>query len=297
MSEVVRLAIGAPGSIGTKAKATLTELLASSGVRVNRTGSVILDWPCPALPYAADAWLTPGSLPLEADPIAFAHHALCGRSHEEPWRNPVDEVRQRVAAWVRSERLLVTPPWPQGAACAVAVLHDAAPPPPEPAGLRARIRRPQPPDVIAPYAHVAEIEQRHGVVSTVRSFDLLTAIEQEHVRALGFVLGLGDGILIASREGFGRGTAFPARGWDSATERPVELVELPVLGRGPTAGLTELLAAGGAAVLSVPIQRFDGARPDVLADYNATLSGLRDRGVWLATPEAIVQRLFSFQTQ
>ena len=56
MKEAVQLAIGGAPAIGARASATLTDLLASSGVQVVRTGSVVLEWPNVALPFDPAAW-------------------------------------------------------------------------------------------------------------------------------------------------------------------------------------------------------------------------------------------------
>ena len=56
MKEAVQLAIGGAPSIGARASATLTDLLATSGVQVVRTGSVVLEWPNAALPADPAAW-------------------------------------------------------------------------------------------------------------------------------------------------------------------------------------------------------------------------------------------------
>jgi HSP20 family molecular chaperone IbpA len=106
MNEVVRLAIGGPVAIGARASATLTDLLASSGISVAHTGSVVLDWPSQTLPFEAAAWDARGS--AEADPIAFAHHHLTARSTTGVWANPVDAIRMRVSDWVAAERLRIT---------------------------------------------------------------------------------------------------------------------------------------------------------------------------------------------
>ena len=103
MNEVVRLAIGGPAAIGARASATLTDLLASSGISVAHTCSVVLDWPSQTLPFEAAAWDARGS--AEADPIAFAHHHLTARSTTGAWANPVDAIRTRVGDWVAAERL------------------------------------------------------------------------------------------------------------------------------------------------------------------------------------------------
>ena len=291
MNEVVRLAIGGPAAIGLRAAATLTELLATSGVSVTHTGSVVLDWPSQTLPFDATAWQALAS--LEADPIAFAHHHLTARSTTGVWANPVDAVRARVGEWVATERLRVTPPWPAGATCAIALVHEACVITAPRGGVLGRLRRSAPPNPMAAYSELAAIEKRYRATGALRSIDLLEPEQQARVRMLGFSLGAGVGIQIAGRPGFRRGTAFPSRGYDATGDRPTDTIEFPLLDDTVSNGLAALLDVGGAAALSVPIDRFIGEHgPAELLLYDELLSRLDAAGAWLTTPEAIVERLY-----
>lgn len=291
MNEVVRLAIGGPAAIGARASATLTDLLATSGISVAHTGSVVLDWPSQTLPFEPAAWESLGA--LETDPIAFAYHHLTARSTTGAWENPVDAVRTRVADWVAVERLRVTPPWPAGATCAIALVHDAQAISPPRGGLFGRLRRAAPTNPLAVYTELAAIEKRYRATAALRSIDLLEPEQQARVRMLGFSLGAGVAIQIAGRPGFRRGTAFPSRGYDSAANRPTDTIEFPLLDDAVSDGLKALLAVGGAAALSVPMGRFSGEHgPAELLLYDELLSRLDSLGAWLTTPEAIVERLY-----
>lgn len=292
MKEAVQLAIGGAPSIGARASAALTDLLASSGVQVVRTGSVVLEWPNAALPADPAAWES--ELPVAADPLAFAFRHLTGSGSQDPWATPVDPIRAQVADWIRAERLRVTPPWPEGATCAIALVHEARPFAPERSGLRGRLTRGPKEPSLAPYERLAAIERAHQATSALRSIDLLEPAEQAQVRALGFALDTPTGIQLAARPGFRRGTAFPSRGYDAAAERAAEWIELPLLGDTPDPGLATLLDVGGAAALSIRVERFAGEHADAEAViYDELLSRLRGLGAWLTTPLALVQRLYT----
>lgn len=288
--EAVQLAIDAPAPIGARAAATITDLLRSSGIATGRTGSVVLTWPCTALPFDPQAWTS--ALPLDADPIAFAHRHRTSRGGGGGWDRPVDQVRLRVRDWAREERLLIAGPWPGDCTFAVALVHDARPLGRPGRGLRARLRR-APTDPLAVYRAVADVERATGAQSALRSIDLLDAADQAQVHALGFALDGTAGIRIASRPGFRRGTGFPTRGYDADAERPADWIEIPLLDEAAELGLPPLLDAGGAAALSLPIERFAGEPgAAALADYAATLERLRALGAWLATPGAIAGALY-----
>ena len=292
MKEAVQLAIGGAPSIGARASATLTDLLASSGVQVVRTGSVVLEWPNAALPADPAAW--DSELPAESDLLAFAFRQLTGTGSADPWATPVDPLRTQVADWIRSERLRVTPPWPEGATCAIALVHEARPFEPERGGLRGRLSRGPKEPSLAPYERLAAIERAHHVQSALRSIDLLEPSEQAQVRALGFALDTPAGIQLAARPGFRRGTAFPSRGYDLAAERASEWIELPLLGDTPDPGLSTLLDVGGAAALSIDVERFAGEHAEAeTIIYDELLSRLRGLGVWLTTPHELVRRLYA----
>ena len=292
MKEAVQLAIGGAPSIGARASATLTDLLASSGVQVVRTGSVVLEWPNAALPADPAAW--DSELPAESDPLAFAFRQLTGTGSADPWATPVDSLRAQVADWIRCERLRVTPPWPEGATCAIALVHEARPFEPERGGLRGRLSRGPKEPSLAPYERLAAIERAHQVQSALRSIDLLEPSEQAQVRALGFALDTPAGIQLAARPGFRRGTAFPSRGYDLAAERAAEWIELPLLGDTPDPGLSTLLDVGGAAALSIDVERFAGEHGEAeTIIYDELLSRLHGLGVWLTTPLELVRRLYA----
>ena len=290
MKEAVRLAIGGPPSIGARAAAVLTELMASSGVQSARTGSVVLEWPNAALPFDAAAWSA--SAPTSADPLAAAFarlHAPAG----DGWDAPVDAVRATVADWLRAERLRLTPPWPDGATCAIALVHDAQPLPSRPGRLRGVLRRERTTG-LEPYAAIAAVERDHRAVSALRSIDLLDPAEQTRTRALGFALDTPAGVHIAGLPGFRRGTAFPTRGYDRAAERADDHVELPLLGDDPAAWLGPLLDGGGGAALAIPVGRFAGDDAEgAIAAYDDLLGRLRSRGAWLTTPAALVRALYA----
>ena len=292
MKEAVQLAIGGAPSIGARASATLTDLLASSGVQVVRTGSVVLEWPNAALPADPAAW--DSELPAESDPLAFAFRQLTGTGSADPWATPVDSLRAQVADWIRCERLRVSPPWPEGATCAIALVHEARPFEPERGGLRGRLSRGPKEPSLAPYERLAAIERAHQVQSALRSIDLLEPSEQAQVRALGFALDTPAGIQLAARPGFRRGTAFPSRGYDLAAERAAEWIELPLLGDTPDPGLSTLLDVGGAAALSIDVERFAGEHGEAeTIIYDELLSRLHGLGVWLTTPLELVRRLYA----
>ncbi len=286
--EAVQLAIDAPAPVGARAAATIGDLLRSSGIAVGRTGSVVLTWPCPALPLDPAAWTS--ALPLDADPIAFAHRHRTSRGGGGGWERPVDEVRLRVRAWAQAESLMVGSPWPGRCAFAVALVHDARPLPEPDRGLRARLRR-SPGDPLAAYRAVADVERAAGAQSALRSIDLLDPAAQARVHALGFTLDDVAGIRIGTRTGFRRGTAFPTRGYDDAGERPADWIEIPLLDEAAELGLPSLLDAGGAGALSLPIERFAGD-PTALTEYAALLERLRALGGWLATPGAVAGALY-----
>ena len=292
MKEAVQLAIGGAPSIGARASATLTDLLATSGVQVVRTGSVVLEWPNAALPADPAAWES--ELAAEADPLAFAFRHLNSMGSADPWATPVDPIRAQVADWIRGERLRSTPPWPEGATCAIALVHEARPFEKERGGLRGRLSRSPKEPSLAPYERLAAVERAHHVTSALRSIDLLEPTEQAQVRALGFALDTPAGVQIAARPGFRRGTAFPTRGYDLAAERAAEWIELPLLGDAPDPGLSTLLNAGGAAALSIRVERFAGEHAEAEAViYDELLSRLRGLGAWLTTPLQLVQRLYA----
>lgn len=288
--EAVQLAIDAPAPIGARAAATITDLLRSSGIAAGRTGSVVLTWPCAALPHDPAAWTS--ALPLDADPIAFAHRHLTSRSGGSGWDRPVDQVRLRVRDWARAERLLIGSAWPGDCTFAVALVHDARPLAGPGRGLRARLRR-APADPLAPYRVVADVERAAGAQSALRSIDLLDPTGQAQVHALGFALDGVAGIRIAARTGFRRGTGFPTRGYDADGERAADWIEIPLLDEAAELGLPALLDAGGAAALSLPIERFAGeSGAAAAADYASTLERLRSLGGWLTTPSAIAAGLY-----
>lgn len=292
MKEAVQLAIGGAPAIGARASATLTDLLASSGLQVVRTGSVVLEWPNAALPADPAAWES--DLPADADPLAFAFRQLTSSASQDPWATPVDPIRAQVADWIRAERLRITPPWPDGATCAIALVHEARPFEQERGGLRGRLSRGPKEPSLAPYERLAAIERSHQVQSALRSIDLLEPAEQAQVRALGFALDTPPGIQLAARPGFRRGTAFPTRGYDAAAERAAEWIELPLLGDTPDPGLATLLDVGGAAALSIRVERFAGEHADAEAVvYDELLARLRGLGAWLTTPLELVQRLYT----
>ena len=274
----MRLAIGGPHEAAAQASAVLTDLLASSGVQVARTGSVVLEWPNAALPE-----------PDLADAFARLHGPGDGS-----WETPVDELRGRVADWLRAERLRLTPPWPDGRTCAVALVHEARPFPAEPTGLRGRLRRGRGDDGSAPYRRIADVERACGAASALRSVDLLEPAQQAQVRALGFALDTPPQIRIAARPGYRRGTAFPTRGFDAAAGRPDDWVEIPLLGESANDGLPALLAAGGGAALAVPVERFAGEdAEEQAAAYADLLERLAALGAWLTTPAALVRSLYA----
>ncbi len=290
MKEAVQLAIGGAPAIGARASATLTELLASSGVQVVRTGSIVLEWPNTALPFDPAAWSA--DLPAAADPLAFAFRHLTGSRSQDPWATPVDPIRGQVADWLRAERLRLMPPWPSGVSCAVALVHEAQRFARPRGGLRTRLARTSRELPLAPYERLAAVERAHRVQSALSSIDLLEPAEQAQARALGFVLDTPAGVQIAPRPGFHRGTAFPARGYDMATERAAEWIELPLLGDTADPGLTRLIASGGGAVLGIPVERFAGEHGEAEALlYDDLLSRLRSLGAWLTTPEQLLRRL------
>ncbi len=291
MRESVQLAIAAPPPVGARAAATVTDLLASAGIDVGRTGSVVLDWPSPALPFDPVAWERPR--PLLADPIAFAHRHLTSRGGGGGFDHPVDEVRGRVADWARSERLAIAPSWPEGHTCAVALVHESRPIDPPRQGLRGRLRRGPSVDARELYRRVVDIERTHAATSALLSIDLLSPEQQAELRLLGFTMRSAAGVRIATRAGFRRGTGYPTRGYDTDAERPADWIEVPLLEDGAEEGFRALLAAGGAAALSVPIEDFAGDPGlERLAAYDDLLARMRALGAWLATPELIVQRLY-----
>lgn len=292
MKEAVQLAIGGAPAIGARASATLTDLLASSGVQVVRTGSVVLEWPNAALPFDPAAWAA--DLPAEADPLAFAFRHLTGRGSQDPWATPVDPIRAQVADWIRAERLRSTPPWPEGATCAIALVHEARPMAQPRGGLRSRLARAPKELPLAPYERLAAVERAHRVQSALRSIDLLEPTEQAQVRALGFALDTPAGVQIAPRPGFRRGTAFPTRGYDAAAERAAEWIELPLLGDTADPGLSTLLDVGGAAALGIRVERFAGEHAEAEAVlYDELLSRLHGLGAWLTTPQELLRRLYA----
>jgi hypothetical protein len=173
-------------------------------------------------------------------------------------------------------------------------VHEVRPFEPERGGLRGRLSRGPKEPSLAPYERLAAIERTHNVQSALRSIDLLEPAEQAQVRALGFALNTPPGIQLAPRPGFRRGTAFPTRGYDVAAERAAEWIELPLLGDTPDPGLATLLHVGGAAALSIRVERFAGEHADAEAViYDELLSRLRGLGAWLTTPLELVQRLYA----
>ncbi len=291
MRDAARLAIEAPAPVAARAAAVLGDLLASAGIAVRRTGSAVLAWPNPELPFSPAAWES--EHPLDDDPLALAFRRLHGDPARGGWETPVDAVRRRVAEWARTERLRVAPCWPGGATCAVALVHEALTPERRRGGLRGALGRRRTGDRFGAYRRVAEAERTAGATGALRSADLLTPDEQAQAHALGFDLATGANVLIASRPGFGRGTAFPTRGYDHAAERVDAWAELPLLGAEPGPGLTALLEQGGGAALSVPIARFDGEDGEAAADaYADDLERLRALGAWLTTPERLAAHLY-----
>lgn len=292
MRDAAQLAVDAPVPVAARAAAVLADLLASSGIAIRRTGSAVLAWPNAELPLSLDAW--EAERPLGDDPLAFAFRGLHGGLVRDSWATPVDDVRQRVAEWARSERLRIAPAWPGDATCAVALVHEALAPRRPRAGLRGALGRRRADDPLLAYRRVAEAERAVGAAGAVRSADLLTPEEQAHVHALGLDLAAGANVRIASRPGFGRGTAFPTRGYDRAAERVDSWAELPLLGTEPGPGLAVLLERGGAAALALPIAAFDGdGGADAAAAYAADLERLRALGAWLTTPEALAAHLYA----
>jgi hypothetical protein len=281
VKEAVRLAIGGPPEIGARASAALTDLMASSGVLVSRTGSVVLEWPNARLPLDPHAWTSERS--AEADPLAFATRHLEAVS-AEAWVAPVDQVRTRVADWLRDERLRLTPPWPGGATCAVALVHAARPFPAARRGLRGALARGPREAGIDAYARLAEIERAHGATSALTGVDALAPDEQAQVRALGFALDTPGALRIAPAPGYRRGTAFPTRVGDG--------VEVPLLDGSAAQGLPGLLAAGGGAALAVPVERFAGEGDDA-ERYTALLTRLAGAGAWLTTPAELARALYA----
>ncbi len=287
MTEAVRLAIAAPPPIRARAAATLDDLLTPSGVVVGRTGSVVLDWPCAELPLDEAAW--DADRPLDDDPVAFAHRRLAERGPAGAWEAPVDDARERVAAWARGQRLLVRSPWPEGATCAIAVVHEAMPLPRPATGLRARLRRREAAEPTGAYARVAAVERRHGLASALIGLDVLANDERAALRVLGFALGVGPDARLAGQPGFRRGTAFPARRYDPDAERLDDAWEVPLLGDAPAGAVASLAARGGGAALAVPVAEL--ADPPGLAAYDALLGRLRAAGAWLTRPDELVARL------
>lgn len=291
MKEAVQLAIGGRADIGARASATLADLMAASGVQAARTGSVVLEWPNAALPLDPAAW--DGAGDADGDPVAAAFARLQTPAGSG-WETPVDRTRSRVAEWLRAERLRLTPPWPDGATCAIALVHDARPLPQQRGGLRGALRRGARETGLEPYERVAAVEREHRALSALRSVDLLAPADQAQVRALGFALDTPPDLLIAARPGFRRGTAFPTRGYDVAAERPAGWVEIPLLGEDPGDGLPALLDAGGGAALAIPIERFAGEHGAVeVVLYGDLLARLRALGAWLTTPEALARALYA----
>lgn len=289
MRDAAQLAIEAPAPIGARAAAALADLLASAGIVVSRTGSAILVWPNDALPHDPAAWSE--ERPLDADPLAFAFEHLHGPP-TAGWAAPVDAVRRRVADWARAERLRVQPAWPGGATCAVALVHEARPLARPRTGLRGALGR-RPADPLEAERRAADAERTAGARSAVRSADLLAPDEQAQVRSLGFSLATSANVRIASRPGFGRGTAFPTRGYDRGAERVDAWAELPLLGEAPDPGLQHLLEQGGGAVLSVPLAHLAGEEGAArAAAYADALERLRALGAWLTTPEDLAAHLY-----
>lgn len=290
MKEAVRLAIGGAPEIGARASAVLTDLMASSGVQVVRTGSVVLEWPNARLPFDPHAWTSDRS--PEADPVAFAFRRLHG-ADDAAWEAPVDAVRARVADWLREERLRVAPPWPGGATCAIALVHEAIAIPAPRTGLRGALSRRRETG-LEPYERLAAVERAHGAASTLTGVDVLAPGEQAQVRALGFTLDTPASLRIAARPGFRRGTAFPVRGFDLAAGRDDGTVELPVLDDPPTAGLRTLLDAGGGTALRLPVARVAGDDAEAqAAAYDELLGRLRGLGAWLTTPVELARALYA----
>ena len=265
MKESVRLAIAGPADTGARVHAVLADLMASSGVLVARTGSVVLDWPNARLPYDPHAWTSERS--AEADPVAYASRLL--QDDADGWATPVDVVRTRVGDWLRDERLRITPPWPDGATCAIALVHDAVP---TPVGLRGRLARRRGTG-LEPYELVAELERANGAASALLGVEALAPEEQAQVAALGFALATPAALRIADRPGFRRGTAFPTRTGDA--------VELPLV---DGEGIRALLEAGGGAALRVPLDD---------PGYGDKLERLRAVGAWLTTPLALARALYA----
>ena len=71
-------------------------------------------------------------------------------------------------------------------------------------------------------------------------------------------------------------------------------IEFPLLDDAVSDGLAALLSVGGAAALSVPMERFSGEHGATeLLLYDELLSRLESVGAWLTTPEAIAERLYA----
>ena len=290
MKEAVRLAIGGAPEIGARASAVLADLMASSGVQVVRTGSVVLEWPNARLPFDTHAW--EGDRSPEADPIAFAFRRLHGAG-DASWEAPVDAVRARVAEWLREERLRVAVPWPGAATCAIALVHDAAPIETPRGGLRGALARRRETG-LEPYERIAAAERAHGATSALLGVDALAPADQAQVRALGFALDTPDSLRIAAAPGFLRGTAFPVRGFDPAAGRDDGTVELPQLDDPPAADLRTLLDVGGGAALRLPVAAFAGEEAEArAAAYGELLERLRGVGAWLTTPLELARALYA----
>lgn len=276
IADTVRLAIDAPAPVAERAAFTITQLLASACVAVGRTGSVILPWPNPSLPFDPAAWAEPPTA-ADADPVAYAFHRL-GGAH--PCTTPeVDAIRERIHAWARAERLRTESPWPDAARCAVALLHvDRRPPP----GLRDRLRRRDP---LALWTAIAATDRAWGAQTRLLS-------PPAAVRAELVTLGLADdasAVAIEPAGTFVAGTAFPYRAYDIATDRPAAAT-LPVAARGDAdiaiRAIADAARTGGGVGIVLEHRSAEDANR-----YDAVLRSARLNGAWCAPPAAIAARL------
>jgi hypothetical protein len=276
-TETVRLAIDAPAPIAERAAFTVAQLLASACIAVGRTGSVILPWPCPALPFDPTAWADPEA-PADADPIAFAFHRLSGA---RPCSAPeTDAIRGQVHAWAQAERLRLGAPWPEDARCAVALLHADYRPPP---GLRDRLRRRDP---LAYWAAIAEVDQAWSAQTRLAT----RPRDDDRIVALGLADAQEAAIAVEQVGTFHAGTAFPYRRYDAVTDRPTATIVLPVAARGDAdtaiGAIADLARRGGGGAVILEHRATD----DVVR-YEAVLRAARLNGAWCVPPASIADRM------
>lgn len=279
IADRVRLAVSAPAPIGGRAAYTLAQVLAAEGIAVERTASVVLDWPCAALPSIPRAWETPH--PEEDDPIAFAfHHLTLGRPQPD---RPTDHVRRRVRTWVETERLRIQTPWPDGSRCALAILHDVRI---RPKGLRARVRRADPLD---PWRRLADLDARFGATS--RALEQGTPPDlRVALHGLDLLDDESGPARLEPSPGFLAGTAFPYRPYLVEEDRPAPTIMLPIAARGDAdtviAAVNDLARGGGGAAVIV-----EHREPADIDRYAAVLRSARVNDAWCAESSAIVARL------